>query len=236
MLEQQEQEELTTVRVQDPRVQNEGSWNSYVDYKIFLHSNSKAFTAKTSCVRRRYREFVWLKKQLQKNAGLVPVPELPGKSTFFAGSTDEFIEKRRQGLQQFLEKVLQNVVFLSDSQLHLFLQSQLSVPEIEACVQGRGPLSVTDAILRYAMSNCGWVQEEGGHVALLARGGFSSSASGFDRGSHLAQSLIEPLPLWSDVSMEDSQLESPDSEEEEPHPAGQLRGGSIASADLAKDQ
>uniref|UniRef100_A0A8C5TLG9 Uncharacterized protein n=1 Tax=Malurus cyaneus samueli TaxID=2593467 RepID=A0A8C5TLG9_9PASS len=29
--------ELTTVRVQDPRVQNEGSWNSYVDYKIFLH-------------------------------------------------------------------------------------------------------------------------------------------------------------------------------------------------------
>ncbi|NXA56637.1 SNX11 protein, partial [Nothocercus julius] len=97
-------QELTTVRVQDPRVQNEGSWNSYVDYKIFLHTNSKAFTAKTSCVRRRYREFVWLRKQLQKNAGLVPVPELPGKSTFFVGSTDEFVEKRRQGLQQFLEK------------------------------------------------------------------------------------------------------------------------------------
>ncbi|NWI70461.1 SNX11 protein, partial [Todus mexicanus] len=153
-------QELTTVRVQDPRVQNEGSWNSYVDYKIFLHTNSKAFTAKTSCVRRRYREFVWLRKQLQKNAGLVPVPELPGKSTFFVGSTDEFIEKRRQGLQQFLEKVVQNVVLLSDSRLHLFLQSQLSVPEIEACVQGRGAQTVTDAILHYAMSNCGWAQEE----------------------------------------------------------------------------
>lgn len=25
------------MRVQDPRVQNEGSWNSYVDFKIFLH-------------------------------------------------------------------------------------------------------------------------------------------------------------------------------------------------------
>lgn len=25
------------MRVQDPRVQNEGSWNSHVDYKIFLH-------------------------------------------------------------------------------------------------------------------------------------------------------------------------------------------------------
>ncbi|KFP89177.1 Sorting nexin-11, partial [Apaloderma vittatum] len=157
MLENRE-EELTTVRVQDPRVQNEGSWNSYVDYKIFLHTNSKAFTAKTSCVRRRYREFVWLRRQLQKNAGLVPVPELPGKSTFFVGSTDEFIEKRRQGLQQFLEKVVQNVVLLSDSRLHLFLQSQLSVPEIEACVQGQGSQTVTGAILHYAMSNCGWVQ------------------------------------------------------------------------------
>lgn len=169
MLENQDLEEVITVRVQDPRVQNEGSWNSYVDYKIFLHTNSKAFTAKTSCVRRRYREFVWLRKQLQRNAGLVPVPELPGKSTFFGGS-DEFIEKRRQGLQHFLEKVLQSVVLLSDSQLHLFLQSQLSVPEIEACVQGRGAMTVSDAILSYAMSNCGWAQEERQSTSHLAKG------------------------------------------------------------------
>uniref|UniRef100_G3NII6 Sorting nexin 11 n=1 Tax=Gasterosteus aculeatus TaxID=69293 RepID=G3NII6_GASAC len=66
----QEEDEFVAVRVQDPRLQNEGSWNSYVDYKIFLHTNSKAFTAKTSCVRRRYSEFVWLKKMLQKNSGL----------------------------------------------------------------------------------------------------------------------------------------------------------------------
>nr|XP_045015711.1 sorting nexin-11 isoform X2 [Jaculus jaculus] len=158
MLENQEQEEVITVRVQDPRVQNEGTWNSYVDYKIFLHTNSKAFTAKTSCVRRRYREFVWLRKQLQRNAGLVPVPELPGKSTFF-GSSDEFIEKRRQGLQHFLE-----------NQLHLFLQSQLSVPEIEACVQGRSSTTVSDVILHYAMSNCGWAQEERQSTSCLAKG------------------------------------------------------------------
>uniref|UniRef100_A0A8D0HF69 Sorting nexin 11 n=1 Tax=Sphenodon punctatus TaxID=8508 RepID=A0A8D0HF69_SPHPU len=201
MLENQEQEELTTVRVQDPRVQNEGSWNSYVDYKIFLHTNSKAFTAKTSCVRRRYREFVWLRKQLQKNAGLVPVPELPGKSTFFAGSNDEFIETRRQGLQHFLEKVLQNVVFLSDSQLHLFLQSQLSVPEIEACVQGRGPLGVTNVILHYATSNCGWVQAEDGHCVLLAGGHFN--------GSLPARNHSESPLHWSDISIEDNHLKPP---------------------------
>lgn len=36
-------QEVITVRVQDPRVQNEGSWNSYVDYKIFLHVSASDF-------------------------------------------------------------------------------------------------------------------------------------------------------------------------------------------------
>uniref|UniRef100_A0A3Q0RZ99 Uncharacterized protein n=1 Tax=Amphilophus citrinellus TaxID=61819 RepID=A0A3Q0RZ99_AMPCI len=36
-----EDDEFVAVRVQDPRVQNEGSWNSYVDYKIFLHVSNK---------------------------------------------------------------------------------------------------------------------------------------------------------------------------------------------------
>ncbi|XP_052467278.1 uncharacterized protein LOC128025202 isoform X3 [Carassius gibelio] len=161
MIKSQEQDEFFAVRVQDPRVQNEGSWISYVDFRIFLHTNSKAFTAKTSCVRRRYSEFVWLKKKLQKNAGLVPVPDLPKKS-FFSFINDEFIERRRKGLQSFLDKVLHMTVCLSDSQLHLFLQTQLPVKHIEDCVQGHTPYTVTEAILTYASSNRGWVQEEGG--------------------------------------------------------------------------
>ncbi|TRZ00339.1 hypothetical protein DNTS_002861 [Danionella cerebrum] len=155
----QEPDEFIAVRVQDPRVQNEGSWSSYVDFKIFLHTNSKAFTAKTSCVRRRYSEFVWLKKKLQKNAGLVPVPDLPKKS-IFSFINDDFIERRRKGLQSFLDKVLHMTVCLSDSQLHLFLQTQLPVKHIEDCVQGHTPFTVTEAILSYASSNRGWEQEE----------------------------------------------------------------------------
>ncbi|KAM9368843.1 sorting nexin-11 [Phaethornis superciliosus] len=112
------------------------------------------------------RDMAWVKKVGDDH----PVPELPGKSSFFVGSTDEFIEKRRQGLQQFLEKVVQNVVLLSDSRLHLFLQSQLSLPQIETCVQGQGPQSVTEAILHYAMSNAGWGQEEDTPPRLLAAG------------------------------------------------------------------
>ncbi|KAM9424756.1 sorting nexin-11 [Pholidichthys leucotaenia] len=152
-------DEFIAVRVQDPRVQNEGTWNSYVDYKIFLHTNSKAFTAKTSCVRRRYSEFVWLRKKLQKNAGLVPVPELPGKS-FFSFNNDDFLERRRKGLQVFLDKVVHMTVCLSDSQLHLFLQTQLPVGHIQDCVQGHTPYTVTDAILTYASSNQGLAQAQ----------------------------------------------------------------------------
>lgn len=68
-------------------------------------------------------------------------------------------------------RVVQNVVLLSDSRLHLFLQSQLSVPEIEACVQGQGSQTVTDAILHYAMSRCGWAQEQESRPATLLPGG-----------------------------------------------------------------
>nr|XP_009931873.1 PREDICTED: sorting nexin-11 [Opisthocomus hoazin] len=175
---------------------------------LFLQTNSKAFTAKTSCVRRRYREFVWLRRQLQKNAGLVPVPELPGKSTFFVGSTDEFVEKRRQGLQQFLEKVVQNVVLLSDSRLHLFLQSQLSVPEIEACVQGQGSQTVTEAILHYAMSNCGWAQEEENRPAQLPGGDLRGSCAGL--GSPQGPSCLETFPYWSDFGTDDTHSDSLD--------------------------
>ncbi|XP_048416894.1 sorting nexin-11-like isoform X1 [Stegostoma tigrinum] len=151
MMKGQEEEEFITVRVQDPRIQDQNSWAAYVDYKIFLYTNSKAFTVKTSCVRRRYREFVWLRRQLQKNAGLVPLPELPGKKPFFQVNDIESIERRRQGLQQFLEKVLHTTVFLSDSQLHLFLQTQLPPAQIEACAHGRTPFSVNKAILDNAM-------------------------------------------------------------------------------------
>lgn len=51
-------------------------------------------------------------------------------------------------------------VCLSDSQLHLFLQTQLPVGHIEDCVQGHTPYSVTDAILTYASSNRGFAQAQ----------------------------------------------------------------------------
>ncbi|XP_067915182.1 sorting nexin-10B isoform X2 [Heterodontus francisci] len=96
--------EFISVWVRDPRIKKEDSWHSYVDYEICVHTNSMCFTKKTSCVRRRYREFAWLKQRLQDNAALISVPEFPSKNPFFSANNAQLVEQRRQGLQEFLEK------------------------------------------------------------------------------------------------------------------------------------
>uniref|UniRef100_A0A8C6XYM7 Sorting nexin 10 n=1 Tax=Naja naja TaxID=35670 RepID=A0A8C6XYM7_NAJNA len=143
-------QEFVTVLVRDPRLQKEDFWHSYIDYEIFIHTNSMCFTRKTSCVRRRFREFVWLRQKLQSNAVLIQLPDLPPKTPFFNSNNSQHVDQRRQGLQEFLQKVLQNPVLLSDSRLHLFVQTQLSPEDIEACVSGNTKYSVAEAIHDFA--------------------------------------------------------------------------------------
>ncbi|CAG6015600.1 unnamed protein product [Menidia menidia] len=120
-----------------------------MDYEVCLHTNSVYFTKKTSSVRRRYSEFVWLRQKLQEHSLLmVQLPELPPKNPFFSLNNAQQITERMKGLQKFLEKILQSPFLMSDSCLHLFLQSQLSVSNIEACVAGRTPFSVVQAVRR----------------------------------------------------------------------------------------
>ncbi|XP_077160887.1 sorting nexin-10 isoform X1 [Paroedura picta] len=145
-----EEQEFVTVLVRDPKIQKEDCWHSYIDYEIFIHTNSMCFTRKTSCVRRRFREFVWLRQRLQSNAVLIQLPELPSKTPFFNINNPQHVDHRQQGLQDFLQQILQDPVLLSDSRLHLFVQTQLSPEEIEACVSGHTKYSVADAIQEFA--------------------------------------------------------------------------------------
>uniref|UniRef100_UPI00358E1700 sorting nexin-10B-like isoform X2 n=1 Tax=Myxine glutinosa TaxID=7769 RepID=UPI00358E1700 len=129
--------EFIEVRIGGLKIRCKNSWHPYVDYEIFVHTNSISFSLKSSCVQRRFREFVWLRKWLEKSAAEMEVPELPARNPFFSCFNPEDVEQRRRGLQEFL-----------DRRLHLFLQSRLSTDEIEACVQGRTSFSVRDAILK----------------------------------------------------------------------------------------
>lgn len=79
---------------------------------------------------------------------MVELPELPPKNPFFSLNNARQIAERMKGLQIFLELILQSSLVLSDSCLHLFLQSDLSVDQMEACAAGRTSYSVAEAVQR----------------------------------------------------------------------------------------
>ncbi|XP_049440168.1 sorting nexin-10B isoform X1 [Epinephelus fuscoguttatus] len=142
-------QQVISVWVRDPRIQKNDFWHAYIDYEICLHTTSVCFTKKISSVRRRYSEFVWLRQKLQANSLLlVQLPELPPKNPFFSLNNAQQITERMKGLQKFLEQTLQSPLLLSDSCLHLFLQSQLSISKMEACATGRTHYSVAQAVQR----------------------------------------------------------------------------------------
>ncbi|KAM8868975.1 sorting nexin-10B isoform 2-T2 [Spinachia spinachia] len=131
-------QQVVSVWVRDPRIQENDFWHAYIDYEICLHTDSVCFTKKISTVRRRFSEFVWLRQKLQANSQLmVRLPELPLKNPFFSLNSSRQITERMKGLQRFLEHCL-----------HLFLQSQLSVSKMQACAAGRTHYSVAQAVQR----------------------------------------------------------------------------------------
>ncbi|XP_049587863.1 sorting nexin-10B isoform X2 [Syngnathus scovelli] len=140
-------QQVISVWVRDPRIQKNDFWHAYMDYEICLHTDSVFFTKKMSCVRRRFSEFVWLRQRLQANSMLMAqLPQLPPKNPFFSLNNAQQISERMAGLQRFLEQILLSPQLLSDSCLHLFLQSQLSVAKMEACAEGRTRYSVAQAV------------------------------------------------------------------------------------------
>ncbi|XP_062385223.1 sorting nexin-10A [Sardina pilchardus] len=138
--------EFICVCVRDPHSHKEDYWHTHIDYEICLYTNSMCFRKKTSCVRRRYSEFVWLRQRLQENEILIDLPKLPPWNPFFSLSNTCQVAERMKGLQKFLEDVLQTSLFLSDSRVHLFLQSHLNIMKIDACAQGLTRYTVEQAI------------------------------------------------------------------------------------------
>ncbi|XP_034409985.1 sorting nexin-10B [Cyclopterus lumpus] len=140
-------QQVISVWVRDPRIRKNDFWHAYIDYEICIHTDSVCFTKKISIVRRRFSEFVWLRQKLQANSQLmVQLPELPPKNPFFSLNNGQQITERMKGLQRFLEQILESPLLLSDSCLHLFLQSQLSVSKMNACAAGQTHYSVAQAV------------------------------------------------------------------------------------------
>ncbi|XP_056876538.1 sorting nexin-10A [Takifugu flavidus] len=185
MLDKLAENEFISVCVGNPRLIKKDHWRSYVDYEISLHTNSMCFRKKTSTVRRRYKEFVWLRNSLEKNALIIEIPKLPPWNPFFSLRNMGCVLQRMEGMQEFLENVLHTPLLLSDSRLHLFLQSDLSVMKIERCAVGRSRYTVAEAIQRTGTSCVSLLEEKrsGGFDCESLSSGLGGSIDGSSQGS-----------------------------------------------------
>ncbi|UJR37411.1 hypothetical protein I4U23_030115 [Adineta vaga] len=103
----------------------------YTDYEVRMKTNLPVFRLKECTVRRRYSDFEWLRKELERDSKIV-VPPLPSKAwkrqmpAFFRRDDgifeDEFIDERRKGLEQFINKVAGHPLAQNERSLHVFLQ------------------------------------------------------------------------------------------------------------------
>uniref|UniRef100_A0AC11D939 Uncharacterized protein n=1 Tax=Ovis aries TaxID=9940 RepID=A0AC11D939_SHEEP len=99
--------------------------------RVVTNTNLPIFKLKESCVRRRYSDFEWLKNELERDSKIV-VPPLPGKALKrqlpFRGDEgifeESFIEERRQGLEQFINKIAGHPLAQNERCLHMFLQEE----------------------------------------------------------------------------------------------------------------
>ncbi|KAM8766256.1 sorting nexin-10A-like [Acanthopagrus schlegelii] len=153
--------EFISICVRDPRVVKDDLWHKHIDYEICVHTNSMCFRRKTSCVRRRYSEFVWLRHCLDQNALGLELPKLPPWNPFFSLRNTQQLLQRMKGMQEFLEIVLREPLLLSDSRLHLFLQSDLSITRMERCALGKTRYTVAEAIQRSSSGFISRLEDKG---------------------------------------------------------------------------
>jgi hypothetical protein len=88
----------------------------YTDYEIYVITNIPAFKLKQSSVRRRYSDFENFRDSLERESARVTIPPLPGK-VFTNRFSDDVIEHRREGLQQFLRIVASHPLLQTGSKV-----------------------------------------------------------------------------------------------------------------------
>ncbi|KAI8866863.1 sorting nexin-3 [Ramicandelaber brevisporus] len=127
-------ENFLEIEIRNPQTHGFGS-KMFTDYEVVCRTNIPAFRFKTSCVRRRYSDFEWLRDMLERENPRVSLPSLPGK-VFTNRFSEDVIETRRIGLERFIQNVaghpllqtgskvlaafIQDANFTKESYSHLF--------------------------------------------------------------------------------------------------------------------
>jgi len=121
------------ITITDAKTLYDETGKPYTSYLLSTETTFPQYSVRTFSLRRRYSDFVLLRKILvdkceaqdtSKKHG--PIPPLPGDSVtslFGQGRFEPaFIEDRRKGLEQFINGTANHTFARFDSELHKFLQ------------------------------------------------------------------------------------------------------------------
>ena len=98
---------MLEITVSDPEKHGSSGVNAYVDYKVSTSTDLARFSQLQFFVRRRFRDFQWLREQLCASFPVAIVPPLPQVDSLLKDDrfSAAFIQRRRAGLQLFLRRV-----------------------------------------------------------------------------------------------------------------------------------
>lgn len=119
----------TQVTVDQPRKEGEGTNNPFVTYLVITKRiNQRTKEIRRYSLRRRFQDFAWLRQQLRQDFVACLVPPLPGKHRmeYLTGDrfSEEFVGKRKHGLERFLQRILLHPLLRSSHHLTVFLEAK----------------------------------------------------------------------------------------------------------------
>ncbi|SPO29526.1 related to SNX4 - Sorting NeXin [Ustilago trichophora] len=115
------------VQVLEPRKELEGQKDAFISYGIRAETNLAHFSRTYMATRRRFNDFTFLREGLKRDFPACVVAPLPDKHRleYLTGDrfSTEFIEKRTQDLQLFLERICRHPTLQRSQLLRSFLES-----------------------------------------------------------------------------------------------------------------
>ncbi|KIS67864.1 uncharacterized protein UMAG_11290 [Mycosarcoma maydis] len=115
------------VQVLEPRKELEGQKDAFISYGIRAETNLAHFSRTYMAARRRFNDFTFLREGLKRDFPACVVAPLPDKHRleYLTGDrfSAEFIERRTQDLQLFLERICRHPTLQRSQLLRSFLES-----------------------------------------------------------------------------------------------------------------
>ncbi|ORY07227.1 lipid binding protein [Basidiobolus meristosporus CBS 931.73] len=115
------------VSIVDPQKEYEGTTAQHISYLVTTETELSTFPKPNIQVRRRFQEFVWLYNTLVYEYPACIIPPLPEKHRmeYLKGDRfgQEFVEKRKDSLERFLQRIARHPTLQKSECLRIFLTS-----------------------------------------------------------------------------------------------------------------